>query len=118
MDNVRGLSEEKAGNSVEFGWDAKNAGINILVSEVTDLIPLMGYIIHLMESLRLSGPNKWIPLSSFCFMLLQFLMKADRNTSLFLPEADRFVCSVLPESPTKSVQYSPGKPLYIISINS
>ncbi|THG16960.1 hypothetical protein TEA_010494 [Camellia sinensis var. sinensis] len=49
----------------EFGWDAKHAGINILLSK---------------------------------FVL---------DSSLFRTNADKFVCSVLPESPTKSVTYSP-----------
>ncbi|KAF5947608.1 hypothetical protein HYC85_013565 [Camellia sinensis] len=50
----------------EFGWDAKHAGINILLSK---------------------------------FVL---------DSSLFRTNADKFVCSVLPESPTKSVTYSPS----------
>ncbi|GMP69953.1 hypothetical protein CsSME_00029020 [Camellia sinensis var. sinensis] len=54
----------------EFGWDAKHAGINILLSK---------------------------------FVL---------DSSLFRTNADKFVCSVLPESPTKSVTYSPGGLLF------
>ncbi|KAG8652815.1 endoglucanase 4 [Manihot esculenta] len=34
------------------------------------------------------------------------------NLDLFIPNADKFVCSVLPESPTLSVSYSPGGLLF------
>ncbi|KAA8533846.1 hypothetical protein F0562_031363 [Nyssa sinensis] len=58
------------GSFAEFGWDAKHAGINILVSK--------------------------------------FLLNSTLDSSPFLPNADKFVCSVLPESPSRSVTYSPG----------
>ena len=46
----------------------------------------------------------------FCFPLFvpQIVMKDKKNTDLFMVNADKFVCSVLPESPTKYVNYSPG----------
>ncbi|WCJ36497.1 glycosyl hydrolase 9B1 [Euphorbia peplus] len=59
----------------EFGWDNKNAGINVLVSRM----------LNSSVGSRL-GP--------------------------FIRDADRFVCSVLPESPTLSVSYSPGGLLF------
>ncbi|KAF5947604.1 hypothetical protein HYC85_013561 [Camellia sinensis] len=34
------------------------------------------------------------------------------DSSLFRPNANKFVCSVLPKSPTKSVTYSPGELLF------
>ncbi|XP_031393826.1 endoglucanase 8-like [Punica granatum] len=70
VQNVRGSSSSYAANFAEFGWDSKNAGINVLFSK--------------------------------------FVMKGGPYSSLFLPNADRFVCTILPESPTKSVKYSPG----------
>ncbi|CAO2821025.1 unnamed protein product [Amaranthus hypochondriacus] len=62
------------GSMLEFGWDSKHAGINILVSK-------LGIADHL-------EPNP------------------------FMVNADKFVCSVLPESPTKSISYSPGGLLF------
>ncbi|WCJ36499.1 glycosyl hydrolase 9B1 [Euphorbia peplus] len=53
----------------EFGWDNKDAGINVLIS-------------------GLAAQNPYVA------------------------NADQFVCSVLPESPTKSVTYSPGGLLF------
>ncbi|KAF2311723.1 hypothetical protein GH714_026389 [Hevea brasiliensis] len=62
------------GNSfAEFGWDSKDAGINVLVS-------------------------KWVMNTP--------------NENPFIFNADRFVCSILPESPTISVTYSPGGLLF------
>ncbi|XP_065870935.1 endoglucanase 8-like isoform X2 [Euphorbia lathyris] len=55
----------------EFGWDNKNAGINVLVS-------------RMLNSSISSSSNP------------------------IVRDAERFVCSVLPESPTVSVSYSPG----------
>ncbi|MBA0730498.1 hypothetical protein Golax_004624 [Gossypium laxum] len=57
----------------EFGWDTKDAGINVL----------------------LSG-----------------LVMNSTSAEPYVPQADRFVCSVLPESPYKSVTYSPGGLLF------
>ncbi|XP_030476678.2 endoglucanase 8-like [Syzygium oleosum] len=62
------------GSFAEFGWDTKNAGINVLAFEI--------------------------------------VMKDNNNTDLFMVNADKFVCSVLPESPTKYVNYSPGGLLF------
>ncbi|KAF5743594.1 putative endo-1 4-beta-glucanase [Tripterygium wilfordii] len=53
-------------SSGQFGWDAKDAGINVLLS-------------------NLARPSQKV-----------------------LTEADKFVCSLLPESPTKSVVFSKG----------
>ncbi|XP_057988651.1 endoglucanase 8 isoform X2 [Hevea brasiliensis] len=63
------------GSFAEFGWDAKHAGINVLVSQVS---------IHVYI---------W-------------------SSYPFIPNADKFVCTVLPESPTLSVSYSPGGLLF------
>ncbi|KAL5746050.1 hypothetical protein ACOSP7_027196 [Xanthoceras sorbifolium] len=59
------------GSFAEFGWDAKHAGINVLVSRLQS--------------------NTHYP---------------------FVEYADKFVCSILPESPSKSVSYSPGGLLF------
>ncbi|WJX43548.1 cellulase [Trifolium repens] len=58
----------------EFGWDSKNAGINVLVS--------------------------------------QGVMNNPSNESPFVPNANNLVCSLLPNSPTKSVTYSKGGLLF------
>ncbi|KAK2379591.1 endoglucanase [Trifolium repens] len=58
----------------EFGWDSKNAGINVLVS--------------------------------------QGVMNNPSNESPFVPNADNLICSLLPNSPTKSVTYSKGGLLF------
>ncbi|KAF8044336.1 hypothetical protein BT93_A2356 [Corymbia citriodora subsp. variegata] len=42
----------------------------------------------------------------------QIVMKGHNLTGDFVLNADKFVCSVLPESPTKSVSYSPGGLLF------
>ncbi|XP_044505293.1 endoglucanase 8-like isoform X3 [Mangifera indica] len=55
------------GNYNEFGWDNKNAGINVLVTRLKT-----------------------------------------SNADLFIENADKFACSLLPESPARSVEYSPG----------
>ncbi|CAL0329167.1 unnamed protein product [Lupinus luteus] len=61
-------------NIGEFGWDTKDAGINVLLTKVR----------HVNNS----------------------------SYSPFLANADRFVCAVLPESPSRSVQYSKGGLLF------
>ncbi|XP_059306303.1 LOW QUALITY PROTEIN: endoglucanase 23-like [Lycium ferocissimum] len=58
----------------EFGWDAKHAGINVLISK--------------------------------------FVLDNPSNANPYLPYADTFVCSVLPESPTNTVRYTPGGLIY------
>ncbi|XVF11175.1 hypothetical protein REPUB_Repub08aG0003400 [Reevesia pubescens] len=64
----------QAGESfAEFGWDAKYAGINVLVSG---------------------------------------LVMNSTNSNPYVPQAGKFVCSLLPESPSKSVSYSPGGLLF------
>uniref|UniRef100_A0A7N0UTG0 Endoglucanase n=1 Tax=Kalanchoe fedtschenkoi TaxID=63787 RepID=A0A7N0UTG0_KALFE len=63
------LSVANAG--AEFGWDAKQAGINVFMSK---------YVVP-------SSPSQ---------------------TNTFYSNADEFVCSVLPDSPTRSVTYSKG----------
>ncbi|KAF8044270.1 hypothetical protein BT93_A2305 [Corymbia citriodora subsp. variegata] len=42
----------------------------------------------------------------------QIVMKHNNYTDIFVHHADKFVCSVLPESPTKYVSYSPGGLLF------
>ncbi|GAY41386.1 hypothetical protein CUMW_059050 [Citrus unshiu] len=61
------------GSFAEFGWDAKHAGINVLIS-------------RLVMNTSKSDP--------------------------FVRHADKFICSVLPESPTKLVTYSSGGLLF------
>ncbi|CAJ1934321.1 unnamed protein product [Sphenostylis stenocarpa] len=61
-------------NIYQFGWDSKNAGINVLVS--------------------------------------QWAMGDSSSASLFIPNADRFICSLSPNSPTKSVSYTKGGLLF------
>ncbi|KAI4332645.1 hypothetical protein L6164_017537 [Bauhinia variegata] len=56
-------------NFGEFGWDTKDAGINVLISK---------------------------------------LLINSTSSKPFIPNADNFFCSVLPESPSVSVSYSPG----------
>lgn len=63
------------GSFAEFGWDTKNAGINILVSKL-------------------------------------LLSSKTSDVGPFIPNADKFVCTVLPESPTVYVSYSPGGLLF------
>ncbi|XP_022643088.1 endoglucanase 8 [Vigna radiata var. radiata] len=58
----------------EFGWDTKDAGINVLLSKL--------------------------------------LINSSSNSNPFTFNADKFVCSVLPESPSVSVKYSPGGLLF------
>ncbi|MED6220256.1 hypothetical protein PIB30_043213 [Stylosanthes scabra] len=60
-------------NFGEFGWDSKDAGINVLLSKL------------MINSNSNSLKNK-----------------------PFIPNADKFICSVLPESPSRSVSYSQG----------
>ncbi|KAM7272873.1 hypothetical protein ACFE04_027537 [Oxalis oulophora] len=69
-----GVTYRGGDNFAEFGWDAKHAGINVLVS-------------------RIMGNNI-------------------RNSNPYVANADKFICSVLPESPSVSVSYSPGGLLF------
>ncbi|XP_054817174.1 endoglucanase 4-like isoform X2 [Prosopis cineraria] len=61
-------------NFGEFGWDTKDAGINVLISK--------------------------------------FVINSPSANKPFIPNANKFVCAVLPESPTASVSYSPGGILF------
>ncbi|PON56249.1 Glycoside hydrolase [Parasponia andersonii] len=46
-------------------------------------------------------------------LVSKFLLSNDSTSSApFISNADKFICSVLPESPTKSVSYSPGGLLF------
>ncbi|XP_044468828.1 endoglucanase 8-like isoform X1 [Mangifera indica] len=54
-------------NYNEFGWDNKNAGINVLVTRLNTC-----------------------------------------NSDLFIEKANKFACNLLPESPTRAVNYSAG----------
>ncbi|WJX61811.1 cellulase [Trifolium repens] len=72
--NIQLLESSNGGSFGEFGWDSKNAGINVLVSQ--------GVI---------NNPSNEIP---------------------FVPNANNLVCSLLPNSPTKSVTYSKGGLLF------
>lgn len=58
------------GCTTEFGWDTKQAGINVLVS--------------------------------------QWAMTDSSIANPFIPYVDQFVCTIFPQSPSKSVSYSPG----------
>ncbi|XP_048446784.1 endoglucanase 4-like isoform X3 [Pyrus x bretschneideri] len=70
------------GRFAEFGWDSKHAGINVLVSQVIKYLNF--------------PPSLLI-----------------KHISLpFISNADRFICTLLPESPTLSVSYSPGGLLF------
>ncbi|KAI9081553.1 hypothetical protein K1719_036439 [Acacia pycnantha] len=62
-------------NFGEFGWDTKDAGINVLISK---------FLINSSSS----------------------------NKPLIISNANKLICSVLPESPTASVSYSPGGILF------
>ncbi|XP_024018060.1 endoglucanase 4 [Morus notabilis] len=42
----------------------------------------------------------------------QFALSSLSTSASFISNADKFVCSILPESPTKSVSYSPGGLLF------
>ncbi|XP_022159640.1 endoglucanase 8-like [Momordica charantia] len=64
----------KIQNSAEFGWDTKDAGINVLISK--------------------------------------FVMSGNDTSDIFISNADKFVCTLLPESPSLSVSYSPGGLLF------
>ncbi|GKV17603.1 hypothetical protein SLEP1_g28083 [Rubroshorea leprosula] len=67
-----------SGSFAEFGWDTKHAGINVLISKA----------------------------SASQFFLI--MTDSTANSYPFVPNADKFVCSVLPESPTVYVSYSRG----------
>ncbi|XP_021909357.1 endoglucanase 4-like [Carica papaya] len=72
--NMQKLGVSGNGDSFEFGWDSKHAGINVLLSK--------------------------------------FLMSNVSNPAPFVSNAEKFVCSLLPESPSLSVSYSPGGLLF------
>lgn len=105
-ENINGVSS-RVGSVTEFGWDNKNAGVNVLVSRVSILTSKLIKIEHFVLNLNI------------CFLLCwQFINTINSNSSNpFIPNADKFVCSLLPESPTKSVSYSPGNFPNFDSIN-
>ncbi|KAL9412080.1 hypothetical protein AB3S75_045653 [Citrus x aurantiifolia] len=70
-------------NLHEFGWEGKNAGINVLVSTIVN---------------KDGGTNK-------------------SDTDPFIQNADKFVCALMPESPTKVVYYTPGGLLKLQGVN-
>uniref|UniRef100_M1CPP0 Endoglucanase n=1 Tax=Solanum tuberosum TaxID=4113 RepID=M1CPP0_SOLTU len=72
--NIINFKSDMESGLSEFGWDAKHAGINVLISK--------------------------------------FVLDNPSNANPFLPYADTFVCSVLPESPTNTVRYTPGGLMY------
>ncbi|KAJ7949584.1 Endoglucanase [Quillaja saponaria] len=45
-------------------------------------------------------------------LVSKLVMSGNLQSSPFLPNSDKFVCSILPESPTISVSYSPGGLLF------
>ncbi|KAJ8536689.1 hypothetical protein K7X08_035090 [Anisodus acutangulus] len=67
--NIINFKSDMESGLSEFGWDAKHAGINVLISK--------------------------------------FVLGNPSNANPFLPYADTFVCSVLPESPTNTIRYTP-----------
>ncbi|KAL3834603.1 hypothetical protein ACJIZ3_009339 [Penstemon smallii] len=73
--NMKNFESFIEGSMSEFGWDAKHAGINVLLSK---------FVVN--QSLEYTTP--------------------------FLSNADKFVCNVMPESPSKSWGYTPGGLLY------
>lgn len=62
-------------NFAEFGWDSKDAGINVLLSKL-------------------------------------LVNNTSSDSKPFIFNAEKFVCAVLPESPSVSVKYSPGGLLF------
>ncbi|XP_038907209.1 endoglucanase 4-like [Benincasa hispida] len=72
--NALQFQHYSGGSFAEFGWDTKNAGINVLISK--------------------------------------FVMSGNDSSNMFINNADKFICSVLPESPSVSVSYSPGGLLF------
>ncbi|KAK7263844.1 hypothetical protein RJT34_31441 [Clitoria ternatea] len=73
-DFVKANIQSMGGNIVEFGWDSKYAGINVLVSQ-------------------------WVMADAY-------------NANPFIPNANIFVCSLLPNAPIKSVSYTKGGLMY------
>ncbi|XP_057950903.1 endoglucanase 4-like [Malania oleifera] len=73
--NLNGYAYQQDGSFAEFGWDAKHAGINVLVSKLV-----------MNRTTYLNTP--------------------------FVAYADKFVCSIIPESPMRSVTYSRGGLLF------
>ncbi|XP_047959271.1 endoglucanase 8-like [Salvia hispanica] len=71
MQNIINFKPQIEAGISEFGWDAKHAGIGVLISKLV-----------LNNTMETSTP--------------------------FLSYADTFICSILPDSPTNIVQFSPG----------
>ncbi|XP_063950737.1 endoglucanase 4 isoform X1 [Daucus carota subsp. sativus] len=81
MENIHKVeSPQNEGSLYEFGWDTKNAGINVLVSK------------------------------SVCCK--QYILNNKQHSSPFLHWADKFACSLLPESLNPSVEFTPGGLMY------
>ncbi|KAK8626818.1 hypothetical protein V6N13_134448 [Hibiscus sabdariffa] len=92
--NIQNL--DKTSSFAEFGWDAKHAGINVLVSRASNRFTVLISICSCKKLLLI-------------FENLQLVKsQAPYTPEPFTTNADRFVCSVLPESQTVSVSYSPG----------
>ena len=92
------------GSFAEFGWDAKHAGINVLVSNVSICAYYKAFSFQYVEF-----GCKVQMFSCFC---LQLLLLNSTKPGPFILSADKFVCAMLPESPSLSVSYSPGNCSY------
>lgn len=92
------IEEESISENVkEFSWDLKYAGAQILLSKVFPLI-----FSHTF--------------SSFIYLYrIQFYFEGKKSMEKFKNQADSFICSVLPDSPSHQIYITPGFPLSSIS---
>lgn len=91
-------------NFAEFGWDSKDAGINVLVSKVIFLQPFFLFVHIFYDIITFMI---WLMIIFFSnYDVWQLLINSSSNSKPFiLNNADKLVCSVLPESPSVLVSY-------------
>jgi hypothetical protein len=95
-------------NYGEFGWDSKDAGINVLISKVC--FYNIGYYFFCYAPNFLHCFNIFV-----LFFYHKQLLVNNPASKPFNLNADKFICAVLPESPLVSVSYSRGNLLFIIN---
>lgn len=44
---------------------------------------------------------------------MQFVLGNSQSSIPYIPYADKFVCNILPESPTRTVLYTPGNSKFL-----
>ncbi|KVH96639.1 Glycoside hydrolase, family 9 [Cynara cardunculus var. scolymus] len=96
--NAKSLGADE--NINEFGWDNKHAGLNVLVSKVqSNLTP---FILFMFLA--------WI--RTIKMFRLEVLEGKSYDLESYKASADSFMCTLIPESSSSHIAYTPGGLIY------